>query len=436
MSQNLDLWFNEAHNQWIVDTLANLGYELFVNPESGNYNVRPIPDPLLNSDVSQDIQSIEDPYLQQDAYPVNGEIPEQPSLLIEDAYSSIIQSVESEADIPEGAVAVYEDGELSGYTFPALIEAVNSRYGADAAQAAAGALGYEFEDLYAPTVADQPADIQEATQVGVDPQTGAPIYDYNVQVQIPTFEVGTQGGGGEEAGAEAPQEEVITDVAAEDTTGGSNSVYDAMDDSTVARQIHEAIILNPEIAGDLISEWEVYTGQTWDDSYINEDPYAGYETPVSEPVQPTPEQEQAPQQPTEEGVTVGTILDAANTIGTILGGSPDGSQTVTADGTATGTATEGTGTADGGAEGGAGGGVGTGTGTGTGSGEGDGSGETTAETAARSGFGDGFTPFYTSIGYQPVQMLAPVLPQQKDYMRELDGLFNRTISNRKQGMLV
>jgi len=224
------------------------------------------------------------------------------------------------------------------------------------------------------------------------------------------------GGGGQEAGAQAPQEEVV-DITTDTTIP---------EDTTIDQGILDAE-RSYEYEGEGVFT-DVTTGTTvTDPNYDPEnDPYTVGDV-YSYPSTTTIE-EQPAGQPTEEGVTASDIINAATTINTILGGSTDG--------TATGTATEGTGTADGGAEGGAGGGANGGTGPGTGPGEGDGSGETIAETAARSGFGDGFTPFYTSIGYQPVQMLAPVLPQQKDYMRELDGLFNRTISNRKQGMLV
>jgi hypothetical protein len=43
--------------------------------------------------------------------------------------------------------------------------------------------------------------------------------------------------------------------------------------------------LTPNVIDGLIEDWERYTGQEWDDSYLDEDPYEGYEAPPApEPV--------------------------------------------------------------------------------------------------------------------------------------------------------
>jgi hypothetical protein len=42
----------------------------------------------------------------------------------------------------------------------------------------------------------------------------------------------------------------------------------------------------------------------------------------------------------------------------------------------------------------------------------------------------GFKPYYTSIGYQPVQVQQAIVPQQKDYMKELDGMLLRLAKGR------
>jgi hypothetical protein len=73
----------------------------------------------------------------------------------------------------------------------------------------------------------------------------------------------------------------ITDIETDDTLNTSSEIYAGMEDSILARQIHEAIraATDPEIIDGLINEWENYTGQQWDDSYLDEDPYEGYEQP-------------------------------------------------------------------------------------------------------------------------------------------------------------
>jgi len=326
-----------------------------------------------------------------------------------DSYSEQYNKLISGEITQEEFVSWLEDnwddiaGDFTGVTWSEL-EAMAGVMSGDLAGVASNILNSAFEQVFGDNVrvVFEPSDVSAADeQIVLPPLIAMP-------------ERPDRGGGGAQAGAQAPQEEVVditTDTTIPQDTTADQGILDAE--------------RSYEYEGEGVFT-DVTTGATvTDPNYDPEnDPYTVGDV-YSYPSTTTVE-EQPAGQPTEEGITVGDVLDAATTINTILGGSTDG--------TATGTATEGTGTADGGAEGGTGGGVGTG--TGTGSGEGDGSGETTAEKAARSGFGDSFTPFYTSIGYQPVQMLAPVLPQQKDYMRELDGLFNRTISNRKQGMLV
>jgi len=397
-----------------------------------------------------------------------------------------IDTYASTGDIVKGIATVIAGAYAAG--IPAAVAETGAITGAQAIQLANNVYNqYEnVQDVEETTVTEE-APPEFTLDPSIIDEAGTIIDEFGNIIGtnfLPTFDTG--GGGGEEAGAEAPQEEVV-DIAADSTVDATTGLEDTTADTSEPTGVYSGgtyqgtILTGP--SGDIRWEdrpviWEggdSYGGYvlvngdpgTWgssgqhtvvgpDGEVTTVDWEEGTYDVVTPPEQTTPQDTPSsnlptfdepatptstptttqPQQPTEEGVTVGTIIDTANTIGTILGDSSDGSQTVTADGTATGTATEGTGTADGGAEGGAGGGANGGTGTGTGSGEGDGSGETTAEKAARSGFGDGFTPFYTSIGYQPVQMLAPVLPQQKDYMRELDGLFNRTISNRKQGMLV
>ena len=85
--------------------------------------------------------------------------------------------------------------------------------------------------------------------------------------------------------AKEEAEPPVTDIETDDTTGTSADVYAGMEDSIVARQIHEAIIneTDPEVRDGLINDWERYTGQQWDDTYLEEDPYEDYEPDVDPP---------------------------------------------------------------------------------------------------------------------------------------------------------
>ena len=85
--------------------------------------------------------------------------------------------------------------------------------------------------------------------------------------------------------AKEDAEPPVTDIETDDTTGTSADVYSGMEDSIVARQIHEAIIneTDPEVRDGLINDWERYTGQQWDDTYLEEDPYEDYEPDVDPP---------------------------------------------------------------------------------------------------------------------------------------------------------
>lgn len=132
-----------------------------------------------------------DEYLSTDVYPVNGEIPEQNKPLIEDAINSAITSVGSIDEVPENAVAAYEDGEFVGYILSSDLEQINNDYGTDATQAAAGALGYEFPESTEEVVdvaADTTAD-EEPTIGDVLSSIGDTLGDLvgNISIDLPTI---------------------------------------------------------------------------------------------------------------------------------------------------------------------------------------------------------------------------------------------------------
>ena len=72
-----------------------------------------------------------------------------------------------------------------------------------------------------------------------------------------------------------------------------------------------------------------------------------------------------------------------------------------------------------------------GDGTGDGTGDGNGNGAGTGLLAPKKE--GAFTPYMASIGYQPVQLQQLIAPPKKDYLRELDGLINRSLFGKMIG---
>jgi Ca2+-binding RTX toxin-like protein len=112
---------------------------------------------------------------------------------------------------------------------------------------------------------------------------------YGARVTLPPEASETDAGGGGDAaaganasvdgadGGDAGAADPATTVTV--SQPASTHTYGTDDDSVVARQLHEAIVLeeNPDVQVKLIKEWEKYTGQPWNPDYMSQDPYEGYD---------------------------------------------------------------------------------------------------------------------------------------------------------------
>ena len=101
----------------------------------------------------------------------------------------------------------------------------------------------------------------------------ARAYDYNTSGTI------------DNVSSYTPVDTDVTDINEEDSLNTSSGVYSSMENSEVARELHALMqrINDGDVGATqeqidfLISQWEDSTGDMWDDSYLIEDPYEGFE---------------------------------------------------------------------------------------------------------------------------------------------------------------
>lgn len=343
-------------------------------------------DPLLTGDPGDffepDIPSVEDPF----------ESVEQEGVSVEEFEAIFGEDVINEDIVESGMYTDPETGTVYAINFPPDFEIPEDTDGG-------GGGG-----------AEAPTDVEgEPTTDQPEPEPEPVIPDYS-DLTSPEFEIPDmpQGETGIPDFYEVDEEGNVTTVLDPDTPLDPDNIPPWVDTDTPGTY--------PE-SGYVTDEQEETTVPTLSEPSIVITPSVPAPAPAPVPTQPTEETEPTPttEQPTEQPTPTEEAPETPEQPGTET---PSDTPTTGTD--ETGTAGEGDGTGTGT---GIGIGIGIGTGTGTGTGDGTGSGD-----GERKGmFKDKFTPFFTSIGYTPVQLQQQIKP---DYARELDGMLTRLMEGR------
>jgi len=311
-ASNVTTGFHTSLDQDALLNLEFVGDQRFVPPPTSSED-NPLLDPLDTSDVSEDIRDLltnveeQPPILDYDWTDVTFEdltpeevveleeivenvLSEDPEATLEDVIEVAQQAGVTEANalatlvqnVASSSQEIFEALQNSGVTAEEAAAALvsNGQWTAEDANSALSETGGvddnpETNPLlegggYASPTSNTQYQVGDRYFDNID---DARTYDYNTSGTIDNVTSYT------------PVDTEISDITDEDSFNTASGIYSAMENSEAARELHSLIqrINDGEITATqeqlnyFIEQWEASTGDMWDDSYLDEDPYEGFE---------------------------------------------------------------------------------------------------------------------------------------------------------------